>query len=165
MSDLFGKISSYNLFNYLLSGILFVILVDVFTSYSFAQKDFVVGAFLYYFIGLVISRIGSLFIEPILKWIKFVRFADYADFVSVSKIDSKLEILSEQNNIYRTLIAVFGAVIFLKAFELLRGDFACIAKFQSELLFGFILLLLLFGYRKQTAYITKRIESNLKKQD
>lgn len=162
MNDLLGKISSYNLFNYLLSGILFVILVDVFTSYSFAQKDLVVGVFLYYFIGLVISRIGSLFVEPVLKWVKFLRFADYADFVSVSKIDSKLEILSEQNNIYRTLIAVFGSVIFLKAFELLKGDFACIAKFQSELLFVFILLLLLFGYRKQTAYITKRIESNLK---
>ncbi|MBP6889681.1 MAG: hypothetical protein KBC19_03840, partial [Candidatus Moranbacteria bacterium] len=90
------------------------------------------------------------------------RFADYADFVRVSKVDSKLEILSEQNNIYRTLIAVFGSVIFLKAFELLKGDFACIAKLESELLFIFILLLLLFGYRKQTAYITKRIDSNPK---
>lgn len=162
MSDLLGKISSYNLFNYLLSGILFVILVDVFTSYSFVQKDLVVGVFLYYFIGLVISRIGSLFVEPVLKWIKFLRFADYADFVRVSKVDSKLEILSEQNNIYRTLIAVFGSVIFLKAFELLKGDFASIAKLESELLFIFILLLLLFGYRKQTAYITKRIDSNPK---
>ena len=162
MSDLLGKISSYNLFNYLLSGILFVILADVLTSYSFVQKDLVIGAFLYYFIGLVISRLGSLFVEPVLKWIKFLRFADYADFVRVSKIDSRLEILSEQNNTYRTLIAVFGSVIFLKAFDLLKGDFACIEKLQSEMLFVFILLLLLFGYRKQTSYITKRIESNLK---
>jgi len=162
MSDLLGKISSYNLFNYLLSGILFVVLAKIFTPYSFVQDDLILGAFLYYFIGLIISRLGSLFVEPILKWSKFIRFANYADFVKVSKIDPKLEILSEQNNTYRTLTAVFGSVIFLKVFDLLKADFTCIAKLQSELLFVSILLLLLFGYRKQTAYITKRIESNLK---
>jgi len=165
MNDFLGKLSSYNLLNYLLSGVLFVILSEIFTSYSFAQEDLTIGIFLYYFVGLVISRVGSLLIDPVLKWTKFVRFADHSDFVKVSKIDHKLEVLSEQNNVYRTLIAVFGSVIFLKAFELLKGDFACIAKLESELLFIFILLLLLFGYRKQTAYITKRIEGNLKKQD
>ena len=67
MKDLLDKISSYNLFNYLLPGVLFALLADGLTSYTFIQSDIVVGIFLYYFMGLVISRVGSLAIEPILK--------------------------------------------------------------------------------------------------
>jgi hypothetical protein len=63
MINLLDKLSSYNLFNYLLPGIVFVILSSDFTRYSFVQQDIVLGLFLYYFIGLAISRFGSLIIE------------------------------------------------------------------------------------------------------
>lgn len=162
MSDFLGKLSSYNLFNYLLSGVLFVVLSEAFTSYSFAREDLVIGVFLYYFIGLVVSRIGSLLVEPLLKWVKFIRFAEYSDFVKISKIDPKLEILSEQNNIYRTLIAVFVGVLLLKFLEILKVYFFCVDRGEWIILYVFISLLLLFGYRKQTNYITRRIESGLK---
>ena len=100
MVDLLSKISSYDLFNYLLTGIIFVILADSFTRYSFIQQDIAIGLFLYYFIGLVISRVGSLAIEPLLKRIAFLKFADYKDFISASEKDKKIELLSEVNNTY-----------------------------------------------------------------
>src|SRR4030042_1443125 len=103
MKEILDKLSSYNLFNYLLPGIIFVILAGKITHYSFVQEDIILGAFLYYFIGLVISRFGSLVIEPLLKCLSFVQFADYKDFVSTSKKDDKLELLLEVNNTYRTL--------------------------------------------------------------
>lgn len=165
MSDFLGKLSSYNLLNYLFSGVLFVIFSDLFTSYSFAKEDLVIGAFLYYFIGLVVSRIGSLIIDPVLKWTRFVSFADHSDFVKASKTDPKLEILSEQNNVYRTLIAVFVSIILLKVIEILKLSFLCVERNEAGIFFVFILLLLLFGYRKQTNYITKRIKCILESQN
>lgn len=63
--DSSDKISSYNLFNYFLPGVLFAALADTVTSYNFLQSDLVVGVFVYYFFGLVISRFGSLIIEPL----------------------------------------------------------------------------------------------------
>ena len=137
MTDFLGKISSYNLFNYLFSGVLFVILANYFTPYSFVQKDLVLGVFLYYFIGLVISRVGSLFIEPILKKISFVKFMPYPDFVKALKVDPSLDVLSEVNNMYRTLTAVFVSLIFLKLYQLVSLKFVFLQMAQGYALIGF----------------------------
>src|SRR6266536_4329452 len=101
--NIVDKLSSYNLFNYLLSGVLFVVLAAAFTKYNFIQSNILLGAFLYYFFGLIISRFGSLVLEPLLKRVRFVRFAGYDDFVKASKTDEQITLLSEVNNTYRTL--------------------------------------------------------------
>lgn len=157
MKDLLDKLSSYNIFNYLLPGIIFVVLAEKLTSFSFVQKDIVLGVFLYYFIGLVISRIGSLFIEPILKKIKFVTFASYSKFISASKMDTKLDTLSEVNNMYRTFCSLFMFLIILKCYELITIKYSVISGWNSEILSIGLLVLFLFAYRKQTKYITKRV--------
>ena len=75
MTDFLNKLSSYNLFNNLLPGILFVVLLSHFTEYRVSQDTLLLNLFLYYFIGLTISRISSITIEPFLKKIKLsVRF-------------------------------------------------------------------------------------------
>src|SRR3972149_2970830 len=107
LKELLSKLSSYNLFNYLLPGVIFVAAASKVTRYSFIQEDIVIGLFLYYFIGLVISRFGSIVIEPILRGVSFLKFADYNDFVAASKKDEKIEVLSEANNTYRTLCYLF----------------------------------------------------------
>jgi sterol desaturase/sphingolipid hydroxylase (fatty acid hydroxylase superfamily) len=162
MNAFLDKVSSYNLFNYLLSGVLFVILADRLTPYSFLQKDIVTGIFLYYFIGLVISRLGSLIIEPLLKRFSFVHFAPYEDFLEASKNDSKIEVLSEVNNMYRTFVSVFCGLIFLKLYEFFQFKFVCIQGGNIYIILFILLVIFLFAYRKQTAYITSRIKSNTK---
>ena len=49
MKELLAKLSSYNLFNYLLPGILFVVIAEELTKFSFIQEDLVLGVFVYYF--------------------------------------------------------------------------------------------------------------------
>ena len=61
------RISSYNLFNYALPGTIFV-----YTSKCLLNKNILVNSWienfiLCYFIGMILSRIGSLIIEPLLK--------------------------------------------------------------------------------------------------
>ena len=120
MKEIINKLSSYNLFNYLLPGTVLVALTEAFTSFSFPQVDLLIALFLYYFIGLIISRIGSLFVEPFLRWTRFIRFADYEDYVEASKSDSTIETLSEQNNMYRTLCCLPIILIFLKGCEKIK---------------------------------------------
>jgi hypothetical protein len=98
MKDLLDKLSSYNIFNYLLPGVLYAAFAEAFTSFHFVHKDPVVGVFLYYFFGSVISRVGSLLVEPIMKRLNFINFAPYEDFVRATEADPKLEVLSETNN-------------------------------------------------------------------
>lgn len=157
MKDLLDKLSSYNIFNYLLPGIIFVVLAEKLTLFSFVQKNIVLGVFLYYFIGLVISRIGSLFIEPILKKMKFITFASYSEFVSASKEDAKLDTLSEVNNMYRTFCSLFMFLIILKCYELISTKYPVVTGWNSEMLAIGLLALFLFAYKKQTNYITTRV--------
>ena len=91
MKEIIDKITTYNLFNYLLPGIIFVIFMNKFIGYDFVQDNNFIGGFLYYFIGMIISRIGSLIVEPVLEYLKFLKKSDYQEFVSASKKDSKIE--------------------------------------------------------------------------
>ena len=159
MKEFLDKLSSYNLFNYLLPGILFAAVGERITSYSFLEKDIVVGVFVYYFIGLVISRIGSLIIEPFFQMIKFVKFAPYKDFVRASQADPKLELLSETNNVYRTLCSLFIALICLKLYENFERSHPKLFLYSPVLVLFLLLVLFCFSYRKQTAYVTKRIDT------
>ena len=79
MKDLLDKLSSYNIFNFLLPGVVFAVFVSKATSFKLMQEDVLSGAFVYYFIGAVISRIGSLVVEPALKATKLVMEAVHAD--------------------------------------------------------------------------------------
>ncbi len=160
MKEIIEKLSSYNIFNYLLPGIVFSILTSKFTSTNLIFDNLVIGVFLYYFIGLVISRVGSVIIEPLLKWIKFLKFADYKDFVSVSKTDNKLEILSEANNMYRTFVSMFSILFLIIGFQRLSEFFIIFKNNQDLILLAVLFVLFLFSYRKQTDYITKRIKAS-----
>jgi hypothetical protein len=160
MKELLDKMSSYNLFNYLFPGILFAVLSKEITTYSFLQENLIIGVFIYYFIGLVVSRIGSLIIEPILKKLSFLKFADYKDFISASQKDSKIELLSEINNMYRTLSSLFILLILLKVYELIESKLPILKDWNSYILLALLLFMFLFSYRKQTTYIIKRIKSN-----
>lgn len=159
MSSLIERISSYNIFNYLFPGIVFAILIDRLTSVDILRDDLLEGVFLYYFLGMVISRLGSLVVEPSLRKIKLVRFGDYEDFINASQKDEKIELLSEVNNTYRTLTSGFLLLtVFILFDQLLVPGFlsANILALATVIL---LLLLFLFSYRKQTDFIRKRIKA------
>ena len=161
MKDLLNKLSTYNIFNNLLPGVVFVVFSELFLQHSFIQKDLVVGAFLYYFLGVVISRVGSLVIEPLLKKISFLKFANYRDFVVASKADSKLEVLSEVNNMYRTFVALFFILLSVRIYERVESIWPSLKLASPFIAVLAITLLFLISYRKQSAYITKRVEANM----
>ena len=160
MKDLLDKLSSYNIFNNLLPGIVFVAFAEMFLGRSFVQENLVVGVFLYYFIGLVIGRIGSLVFEPLLKKASFLKFADYKDFVAASKTDAKLEVLSEVNNMYRTFVALFATLLIARLYEAVETVLPVLKQVSSFLAVIAVTALFLISYRKQTSYITKRVEAN-----
>lgn len=159
MKDILQKLSTYNIFNYLLPGIVFVALLRMLTSYNLVIKEVVIGAFLYYFIGMIISRIGSLIIEPVLKKTSLVKFSDYRKFISASKKDEKIELFSEVNNMYRTFLSMFMILLLVVIYENF-SSLVNISQFAKTII-GLIvpIIIFLFSYKKQTSYINKRIDS------
>jgi len=162
--ELLNKISSYNIFNNLLPGVVFVFLLQCTTSFNLlgSKKSVITELFIYYFAGMVISRIGSLIVEPVLKKVKIIQFEPYSNYIEASRKDPKIEILSESNNTYRTFTALFIVLILSKLYEISETIFPVIVKFRFLLIVVLLLLLFIFSYRKQTGYIAHRIKETLK---
>ncbi len=165
MEDLLKKVSSYQLFNYLLAGAVFVTALAKTTSVHLNSDDAILSFFLYYFLGMVISRVGSLAIEPVLKLLRVIEFRPYQQYVQASALDAKLDILSQENNTYRTLITTFLAYLSVYVVDRYAAKWVnhhsgmCIVAAVAGLTVLFSL-----AYRKQTIYITRRIDTALQNQ-
>jgi hypothetical protein len=158
MKDLLDKLSSYNLFNYLLPGTIFAASAETISDYTFHHDNIVVQLFVYYFMGLVISRIGSLMVEPLLKIATFVEFAPYKDFIRACTNDPKIEMLSEQNNMFRTLCALFLALPAFKGLEIATRTLGLSHSTGVLIGSGILCVFFAFAYRKQTGFVKQRVE-------
>lgn len=160
MEKILEKISSYNIFNYLFPGVVFCVVCDRYFSIPLIQDTLINGIFLYYFIGLIISRFGSVVIEPAMKKVGLLEFSEYSDFVHASKKDEKIEILSEVNNMYRTILSmifVLGLTVLCSSGLKQWPEYTTHVKYS---LLGALFIIFLFSYAKQTNYITKRVMAN-----
>ena len=164
MKAILEKLSAYNIFSYLLPGLLFVSIGERLTSFSLVQRSWVIGIVLYYFIGLVISRVGLLVVKPLLERIGFVKETPYENYVEASKSDSKLDILSAQNNMFRTLCAMAIMLIGLKIGEKVIGVLPWGADVYDFGLLVVLFVLFLFSYRKQTQAVVRRVRYAQKKE-
>ena len=159
MKDLLEKISSYNIFNYLLPGVIFAALIDATTSFKLLQPDIVIGVFIYYFLGSIVSRVGSIAIDPALKKVGFIKFSEYSDFIAAEKADPKIGILSEVNNMYRTFLSLLILIVAVKIYDHVASTSEFLTAISPYVLVLSLLILYLASYKKQTAYIVKRVES------
>jgi hypothetical protein len=161
MPTLLDKISSYNLFNNLLPGTLFAAFVSRYTSFALIHEDILLALFIYYFVGVVISRLGSLVVEPVLLKVGFVTFTEYTDYVKVSKSDARLDLLLESSNSYRTLCTAAALVLVAIASDKLMLRFPSARTWFAVALGVGIVVLFASAFRKQSEYIGKRVKAGL----
>lgn len=169
----FEKISSYDIFNNFFPGLIFCCILEKTTRFSLCADEIWEAIFLYYFVGMIISCMGSFLVEEPLKRIKikdkktgeekpFLYFASYDDYVQASEKDYMIQILSEKNNIYRTMTAMLLLLVCVKIYDLFFYDFVSSCAVINNALFIVLLVLVaalfVFSYRKQTNYVRKRVE-------
>lgn len=164
MDKISEKLSSYNIFNYLFPGAVFCVIADRYFTIPLLQDSIIEGLFLYYFLGLVISRFGSIVIEPLLKSLRVIKYSDYSDFVKASKADPKVEILSESNNMYRSLLSGVVLLCFIIVTNKIVIDNPSLGDYVKYALFPALILVFGISYKKQTDYISKRVSANIEQQ-
>lgn len=165
MESILEKLSSYNLFNYLLPGVVLCIIADRYFDIPLLQDSIINGLFLYYFIGLVTSRFGSIVLEPIFKKFKIIELAAYSDFLRAVKNDPKIETLSETNNMYRSILSALVILCLLVLVDKIVHEYEILSSFFKYASLPALLILFGLSYRKQSEYIAKRIKSNNEKPD
>lgn len=160
LSDLLDKLTSYNLFNYLLPGAVFAYFAERSLGVRLVPEDLVTAAFVYYFLGVVVSRFGSLALEPFLKKIGFVKFEPYAVYISASERDSKIEVLMEAANMYRTLVSAMMLLLMLTAYLKLETFCPALTEWRGLVGVSALALVFLLAYKKQTNYIAGRVRKH-----
>ncbi|MFZ0774765.1 MAG: hypothetical protein WCA49_13280 [Candidatus Sulfotelmatobacter sp.] len=161
MADAIGtlaeKLSEYNLFNYLVPGSVFMIALRYVAGAIPFENSVVLFLLTAYFVGMALSRIGSLVIEPVLLWTRLLVLCDFGEFVRAEKNDPKIRTLLQETNAYRTMAAVFAALLLTKGALALRPRFAYFDQIAGWTCPVVLLLLFAFSHRKMCAYIAKRV--------
>lgn len=161
MQDFLQRISSYNLFNYLFPGVLFAVIGEKISQWSFVHENTIITLFLCYFYGIVISRIGSLIIEPPMEKLGIIKKEDYPVYINTSEEDAMIPVLLEVKNTYRTIISLILSLLCLYAVSEWYKFNPCIYVFIYTALPIALLILFFLSYKKQNYYILKRIEAVL----
>lgn len=159
----FARISSYELFNNLLPGAVYAVIVERLTQFRIFIGNVLSDVVMCYVIGLLMGRIGSLVVEELLKkvrngsWLGRVSYKEYV--IAEMKDDGKIQMLSMVNNAYRSLVTTFLCVLFTVIFSLFWPYIAG-AKWAIVIV-GVILVIVLlcFAYRKQTRYVAERVKA------
>ncbi|VTX47715.1 Uncharacterised protein [Fusobacterium nucleatum] len=159
MESLLSLLNEYELFNNIFPGIIFLYFSNLENYIPILNKiDIYEKLLLYYFIGLIISRIGSLFLEPFFLKLEIIKFADYSKFLKAEEKDNKIHILVLVNNMYRSFCIVF---LFSFLWLIFKNNFLFCSSLPKLLTILFLFFLFIYSYRKQTEYIRKRIENNI----
>lgn len=170
LAQIVEKISSYNIVNNLYPGILFVYVLKIMFGTNLLSNNWFENLIVFYFVGMVLSRIGSIIIEPVMKKIKIIKYAPYQDYVKASSIDPLVDTLSETNNTYRTLLSTFiCAFVYKLGVSInevcLKNKITFLQENKDWILLTLLILLFVFSYVKQTSYVRKRVESVLKRKN
>lgn len=173
-AKLLDKVSSYQLFNYLFPGIIFIEGIEYLTRIVYPNDNIIFRLFVYYIAGMILSRIGSVFIEPICKKLCVVVYASYGNYLKALNgtedgtimPDPKLDVLVAENNTYRTLVATFLLMLIVYVFAQFQW-FYDFNDWKWSMIIYLVLLIGLFilSFRKQTAFVRSRTHSDLKLKD
>ena len=152
------KLSQYNFLTNIIPGSVLCILMKYFIGYDIIPNEPYQAGIIFYFVGMVNSRVGSLIIEPILKHVKWVVFSSYKDFLVAECKDSKVQVLNQENNVYRSYVSVFFILMIAFFYKHNLSIIQFVQNNETVFLILSLLLLFLCSYRKQTNYIRKRVE-------
>src|SRR5260370_21751719 len=147
------KVSEYNLFNYLVRGSVFIIALCYVNGAVPFETSVMLSLLTAYFVGMALSRVGSLVIEPVFLWSRLIVLCDFGEFVRAEKNDPKITTLLQETNAYRTMAAVFAALLLTKGALALRPKFAHFDQAVGWTCPIALLLLFAFSHGKRRRFI------------
>lgn len=158
MDKILDKLSQYNFLTNILPGTVLCMLLKYLLVIDIIPEDKYQAGIVFYFTGMVNNRTGSLIVEPLLKYLRFIKFAPYKDFVKSETNDPKITLLSQENNIFRSYIAVSVILIMCNLYLKFEALFCSVWLNDKNIMILSIFVIFLFSYRKQTTYIRKRVD-------
>lgn len=165
IKTLLEKASNYDFLNNIIPGCIFCCVYEKMSGHVVFGNSFVSSLVLVYFAGILISRVGSLLVEPFCKFNfwkigSIVKYAPYKDYIKAETADQQMSLLVARNNMYRTFVAMSGMLLSYRL-AARASNISCLAwthHYKFELILLSVFVLFVVSYRKQTSYVRKRVE-------
>ena len=155
------KLSSYNILTNIIPGAVLCVVLRYLVGYDlFADNNWFVLGVLFYILGVINNRFSSLVIGPFLTWIKFVKPCSYKEFIKTENVDPKVTVLSTENNVFRSYIAVFCLSLLALLYKTVLSKWAILSDNINLVVLVILVILFAFSYRKQTKLLSQRIAIN-----
>ena len=151
-----GNFSAYDFITNFVPGAVFAAIVTLGSRVEITSEDLLMASALYFFYGVISSRLGSLVVQPLLEKLSFLKEGNYRSFLVAEAKDKKLQSLLEARNFYRTQ---FTALLLSLPFLILEPKRT--PKIDHELLLFLVLtsgVVMLFSLRKQSRFMAERID-------
>lgn len=165
MDKFLNKVSEYHFIQSLIPGMIFTYCSKMFYGVNFLTDKPLYDFIVILIIGLIISRVGSIIVEPLLKKMRILNFCKYPDYIEASKKDSLIKNLSETNNLYRVIIATFMVLLVEKLYLIISNKYVWLNNWTYLIISVLLIMLFIFSYRKQTNYIKQRVDNALNKSE
>lgn len=158
-SPSFAAISSYNLINYFVPGVVFVYFIENLTTLKITSGDILVDIILYFVLGIAVNRFGSLFLKDYFRVLanKKVIRNDYVDYVNAIKQDSELKLINEMTDLYKTFATILLLLPLIKLFEFTRMKYDFVNEISIPFTLALLLVLSIMAFNAQEYYSSKRI--------
>jgi hypothetical protein len=166
VNNFLGKLGSYHILTNIIPGAFFVLLSRHLFGIAIATENTVEDVMLFYFTGLLISRVGSLVVTPFLRreWGKkkcvFILYADYTNFLRATKADPKIEVLSETNDGFRNLLTCSVLLLIVEPARVMIQQTPLYTGWKWAAV-PILIVIFLFAYREQTEHIRDRVKAVL----
>ncbi|RWF67350.1 hypothetical protein [Mesorhizobium sp.] len=158
MGDIAAKLSSYDILTNLIPRAAFAFIMKRLDIYDFGSTSAVIDVIMYYFLGPVISRIGSIILRPVLNEAGLVQHGDHANFIVAEAKDPQMAVVLESSNLYRSACSVLVTSLAAYDVKLLDDHFGWSLRSIEVGTVIFLFVLFLRAYRKQTAFIERRVQ-------
>ncbi len=162
MERILEKISNYHLFNNLVPGVIFIITSDYILETNIYNDNLLYLFFISYFIGIIISRFGSLVTANILYKFTKEKGESYKNYIISCQKDDKIEVLMQDKNMYRNLCTMLILLLVLKLFSMLKVYFKINNDWMIIIILVILIILFAISFLKQNKYISSRIRANKK---
>jgi hypothetical protein len=160
MEKIFDKLSSYNVLNNIIPGAAFFWLCKLFRIVILPTSSTIENLLIYYFCGMVVSRIGSLVVEKVCIEVKFVSYAPKKDYIDAAKKDELIPKLLETSNLYRTCAGMSLMIAICKLYINIAHQFILYREITFWVVIILMFVLFVCSFRKQTNQILSRVHAS-----
>lgn len=161
MNDFIFLLSNLRVVSSIVPGAILCIYINDFLKINILRHETIVNIFIFYAVGVIIGRIGSIVIEPLFESFGIIDKENYPNFIDAEIKNPKVSTIDEISRFYRSMATLMMLIIVGILFEYPMNLYPLTYVLGGHIVSVLILILMIKSYSKQSEYTANRIKKVL----